>query len=70
MGSDDRKGLRTLDVGVSIHAPTWGATTLNNASKGGKMFQSTLPHGERRHEVVITFNMAVVSIHAPTWGAT
>ena len=47
MGSDTAQAnLDKLHL-VSIHAPTWGATTLNNASKGGKMFQSTLPHGER-----------------------
>ena len=34
------------------------------------MFQSTLPHGERRREAVGNGRLTFVSIHAPTWGAT
>ncbi len=33
---------------VSIHAPAWGATELKSMLKMVKLFQSTLPHGERR----------------------
>ena len=33
---------------VSIHAPTRGATELNNLLADLMRFQSTLPHGERR----------------------
>ena len=33
--------------GVSIHAPTWGATQLDYIDNFVKQFQSTLPHGER-----------------------
>ena len=33
---------------VSIHAPTWGATTPSDTSLPLAMFQSTLPRGERR----------------------
>ena len=36
-------------VGVSIHAPTWGATRGAKSSFCCRMFQPTLPHGERRH---------------------
>ncbi len=36
-------------VGVSIHAPAWGATAdFNPNSVEGMLFQSTLPRGERR----------------------
>ena len=35
--------------GVSIHAPAWGATTRRNrkCARIARVFQSTLPHGER-----------------------
>ena len=33
---------------VSIHAPTWGATLVVHSFSAPNMFQSTLPHGERR----------------------
>ena len=34
-------------VGVSIHAPAWGATRTRKPSSSGGGFQFTLPHGER-----------------------
>ena len=34
------------------------------------MFQSTLPHGERRITAENLIDFIDVSIHAPTWGAT
>ena len=34
------------------------------------MFQSTLPHGERRKVMPLDAEQEEVSIHAPTWGAT
>ena len=33
---------------VSIHAPTWGATLVRILFGCSQVFQSTLPHGERR----------------------
>ena len=33
--------------GVSIHAPTWGATSQRSASRGRRRFQSTHPRGVR-----------------------
>ena len=35
-------------ITVSIHAPTWGATSATDLSTKLNKFQSTLPHGERR----------------------
>ena len=32
---------------ISIHAPTWGATSRSDAELTAELFQSTLPHGER-----------------------
>ena len=37
-----------IQPGVSIHAPTWGATPIGKSFKNSVLFQSTLPHGERR----------------------
>ena len=34
------------------------------------LFQSTLPHGERRLVITYILELKAVSIHAPAWGAT
>ena len=47
MGSDPTDILTLEIIEVSIHAPAWGATIIQIGSNGSKMFQSTLPHGER-----------------------
>ena len=36
-----------MDVSISIHAPTWGATSSTNTSKLTTVFQSTHPRGVR-----------------------
>ena len=41
--------VRLIDV--SIHAPTWGATFADKDNYQIIVFQSTLPHGERRKAV-------------------
>ena len=38
---------------ISIHAPTRGATPVQKARFYGRIFQSTLPRGERRTQVTI-----------------
>ena len=40
--------FRALTLLVSIHAPTWGATTINVGFKPAIMFQSTRPRGARQ----------------------
>ena len=70
MGCDNLSLRNAEYFTVSIHAPTWGATSLHPIHFGDRMFQSTHPHGVRpdirvRHSV-----WTDVSIHAPTWGAT
>ena len=47
MGSDQFLGDLNPSVPVSIHAPTWGATSMYDGIGRSRMFQSTLPHGER-----------------------
>ena len=55
---------------ISIHAPTWGATTSGSQAWLIGAFQSTHPHGVRpvNHKGVL--GVERISIHAPTWGAT
>ena len=55
---------------VSIHAPTWGATSLHASNLITSVFQSTHPHGVRLDVEVSIPKWDIVSIHAPTWGAT
>ena len=56
---------------VSIHAPVWGATLdVYNHIILERVFQSTLPYGERPSVSVPFAFTALVSIHAPVWGAT
>src|SRR5947209_7822881 len=35
-----------------------------------RLFQSTLPRGERQHPLIDAICLLDVSIHAPAWGAT
>ena len=70
MGSDPgvRQGRRR--VGISIHAPAWGATVPAGDYQCGHGFQSTLPHGERPNLMSLFYATGDISIHAPAWGAT
>ena len=43
--------LPTRTTGVSIHAPTWGATTARRVTRVSSSFQSTHPRGVR-HRVI------------------
>ena len=57
--------------GVSIHAPTKGATLLRRRQRLDLiLFQSTLPRRERHTSVRSVYSHFRVSIHAPTKGAT
>ena len=47
MGSDLLVHRWHLFIFISIHAPAWGATCNERLNSGEKIFQSTLPHGER-----------------------
>ena len=47
MGCDSDEATDYVDLAVSIHAPTWGATPCRYASNSAGLFQSTHPHGVR-----------------------
>jgi len=57
-------------TGVSIHAPTRGATLLSGHSCRWLLFQSTRPRGARPWLSIHRSQNHSVSIHAPTRGAT
>ena len=70
VGCDPKPLLLLYVVGISIHAPTWGATPRPFRQTFNRPFQSTHPRGVRPylthdHQWIIS-----ISIHAPTWGAT
>ena len=69
-GATDPHHRCQKDCVVSIHASTWGATNYRTEKKPVKMFQSTLPRGERRVIPTPCTVISDVSIHAPTRGAT
>ena len=69
-GSDPYLCYGGFGYKVSIHAPTRGATASLLLNIIIIMFQSTLPHGERRVLAVAKIAIPFVSIHAPTRGAT
>ena len=62
--------LRDMFVGVSIHAPAWGATLAVSRTTPLPRFQSTHPHGVRLRVAHNCAACIFVSIHAPAWGAT
>ena len=55
---------------ISIHAPTRGATFHQHKVGQQKIFQSTLPRGERPRCCGGKCIRLIISIHAPTRGAT
>ena len=72
------RGVRRLllnisgfNIRVSIHAPAWGATSLDDGTVGEMgRFQSTHPRGVRQGHRATQRRGLDVSIHAPAWGAT
>ena len=60
-----------LLVGVSTHAPLWGATATATAfSPSQAVFQPTRPYGARLDPPADDLPQTLVSTHAPLWGAT
>ena len=49
MGCDANAKIKGNFYVVSIHAPTWGATSSYMNPSGDDAFQSTHPHGVRRY---------------------
>ena len=56
--------------GISIHAPTRGATFASFSVFPFLLFQSTLLQEERQQHTSAALTLYFISIHAPTRGAT
>ena len=61
---------KCTDVGISIHVPAWGTTSILSLSASSHLFQSTFPRGERPYLVNINLFANLISIHVPAWGTT
>ena len=70
MGCDG--GVRTIDNGgkISIHAPTWGATSINKDMPEALLISIHAPTWGATVRRVVVCGISCISIHAPTWGAT
>ena len=69
-GSDLTLSPPHICSGISIHAPTRGATKKFWLIAWIHRFQSTLPQGERHAGWNACVDKMIISIHAPTRGAT
>ena len=55
---------------VSIHAPTWGATSLAAKTAADFLVSIHAPTWGATQHALFVVAESYVSIHAPTWGAT
>ena len=53
-GSDTDNGISETQYQISIHAPTRGATVCCSFPLIFPLFQSTLPHGERQYNFLLS----------------
>ena len=63
------KGVGSITISISIHAPAWRATAAYGLASSTSAFQSTLPHGERRRIGIRRIGRRSISIHAPRMGS-
>jgi len=70
MGCDDGRLLGLLRIGVSIHAPAWGATCNHKRQAKYHKVSIHAPAWGATSNLSLAFFTALVSIHAPAWGAT
>ena len=70
MGSDNSALKNINEIMVSIHAPTWGATTFSQPSSISRIVSIHAPTWGATNGLTLPQVGQVVSIHAPTWGAT
>ena len=55
---------------ISIHAPTWGATSIRRGRSGGNAHFNPRTHVGCDEVLLCHYRVGDISIHAPTWGAT
>ena len=55
---------------ISIHAPTWGATRIDDGACVGFKISIHAPTWGATEAKAAALYDIIISIHAPTWGAT
>ena len=71
MRSDDvTMFIKTSVEYISIHAPTWGATTRTGLLSNCHFISIHAPTWGATVAPHVTWAVECISIHAPTWGAT
>ena len=71
MGCDCPHHFASISIrGISIHAPTWGATVYGFQAKLTITISIHAPTWGATDAVRVVVVRAIISIHAPTWGAT
>ena len=70
MGCDDSKDRPPGQRSISIHAPTWGATTDFYPFRAFKIISIHAPTWGATGDIWQRMADLGISIHAPTWGAT
>jgi len=70
MGRDNLHGVGFSRIGVSIHAPAWGATDDGNWIRKVEEVSIHAPAWGATEALRRAENLSEVSIHAPAWGAT
>ena len=70
MGCDEKREITPILFGVSIHAPTWGATSPWLIEALAALVSIHAPTWGATDRIRISDTWMSVSIHAPTWGAT
>ncbi len=62
--------MATNWIGVSIHAPAWGATVVIDGEEKYTLVSIHAPAWGATRDDAVFYNQTDVSIHAPAWGAT
>ena len=71
MGCDPQVLVQAIAVGISIHAPQWGATgSIHRPGNSSADFNPRTPVGCDQHPERIRLGVVDISIRAPQWGAT
>ena len=59
-----------ITTDISIHAPTWGATSMGFDVLSGAIISIHAPTWGATQTLLPCLIWSLISIHAPTWGAT
>ena len=70
VGCDKIPAIRDMLITVSIHAPVWGATWIDNKKLSKEWVSIHAPVWGATAYFFDPPNDVLVSIHAPVWGAT